>query len=88
MAAAVVAANASDASILFISGHPSTALLSRMSAARSSHEALLEPMGRALDAVSRRDALFEHCGYDVVHHPLQVGSTHRARGLFASPLVS
>ena len=41
----------------------------RWSRARS-HEALLEAMGRALDAISYRDALgwFEHCGYDVVHH--------------------
>jgi transposase len=31
------------------------------------HEALVEAIGRALDAVSRRDALgwFEHCGYHV-----------------------
>ncbi len=37
-----------------------------------SREALLEAMGRALDAVGRRDALgwFEHCGYDVDHHSL------------------
>jgi transposase len=35
-------------------------------------EALLEAMGKALDAVGRRDALgwFEHCGYDVDHHSL------------------
>lgn len=40
--------------------------------ATRSREALLEAMGRALDAVSRRDALgwFEHCGYGVAHHSL------------------
>jgi transposase len=32
------------------------------------HEVLVEAIGRALDAVSRRDALgwFEHCGYYVL----------------------
>jgi transposase len=35
-------------------------------------EALVEATGRALDAVSQRDALgwFGHCGYDVAHHSL------------------
>ena len=35
-------------------------------------EALTEATGRALDAVSRRDALgwFGHCGYRVDHHSL------------------
>ena len=35
-------------------------------------EALVEATGRALDAVSRRDAVgwFGHCGYHVVHHSM------------------
>ena len=35
-------------------------------------EALVEATGRALDAVSRRDAVgwFAHCGYRVAHHSL------------------
>ena len=37
-----------------------------------SREALLEALGRALDAVSHRDASgrFEHYGYDVAHNSL------------------
>ena len=46
------------------------AILRRVGA--RSREALLEAMGKALDAVSRQDALgwFRHCGYDVAHHSL------------------
>lgn len=46
------------------------AILRRIGA--RSRGALLEAMGRALDAVGRRDTLgwFEHCGYSVDHHSL------------------
>ncbi len=46
------------------------AILRRVGA--RSREALLEAMGKALDEVSRQDALswFRHCGYDVAHHSL------------------
>jgi hypothetical protein len=69
MAAAIVAANASVAIVLFIKSYPNFALLSggkQIAAARLCWNRL----GRALDAVSRQDALswFEHCGYDAAHH--------------------
>ncbi len=45
-------------------------ILSRTGA--RTRKALMETTGRALDAVSRRDAMgwFGHCGYDVAHHSL------------------
>lgn len=55
-----------------ISGGEPDTTNQRMELTAGTREALLQTTGRALDAVSRRDAVgwFGHWGYDVTHHSL------------------